>query len=135
MRAPQMRKYGAVERYPGARRITLAGNMKGRRIGPVWAQWSPGAGRYWLHNQFFRRDGLESLAEVGVGNDEMIQVHASRWGSSRAFCGIEDVHLRRSKTEWGNEFSRRYFREASRLNSVFRRCPRCLELAPVDTER
>ena len=126
-----MGQYGGVERSAVGRRVVLGGDLEQTRVGPVRVGWSPGGLRYWVHNQFFRRDGLESLAQVNPGDHWL--VHASEWGSRRALCGRDDVDLRRLKMQWGDECPERYFREAGRLNARSRRCPSCLELEPVDT--
>ena len=111
--------------------ITLGGNTSEWRIGSVVVAWSPGGLRDWLHNQLFRRDGLESLAQLAEGG-AVARLHAGKWGSARALCGIDDS-LHRSRGQWGDEFPKRHFREAERYNAAFARCQRCLELAPVES--
>lgn len=117
-------------------RITLGGNKRERMIGPVWVEWTPGAFREFVYNTFFRRDGLEALLQI-EGGDRIVWVHASLWGSSRPLCDAEDVTLRRRREEWGDEIPLRNYtgmvRSLAMGSFAELRCPRCLELAPLDT--
>lgn len=93
-----------------------------------------GAVRSVLYNWTFRRHGLESLFELDADRQAVV-VHASRWGSGRPLCGADNRKLRRSREQWGDEVPVRHAGPAAiYANALFPRCPRCLELEPVDIQ-
>lgn len=121
---------------PEKDRLTpMSDNRERRKFGPFWVEWIPGAPREWLYSQYLRREGLEALWQVE--GHAIVRVHASPWRSRRALCGISGVKVRRGRAEWGNEIPEGHWKEYQRsrvmASLASSRCPRCLDLAPLDT--